>query len=337
LADPIKKLKVSISILGLILFFGTFGYMVLERWGVLDSLYMTVITLSTIGFREVHEMDRGGRIFTILLILIGVGTVAYVLKTAIGIILEGEIRGILGRRKVNAKINRLNGHHIICGYGRMGKHICSEFAAAHYPFVVVEKNPEVVTEIQEKEFMVIQGDATNDEVMTAAGIERAAGLIVGVSSDAENLFIVLSARVMNPGLRIMTRSGEEGSEKKLRKAGADLVVSPYKISAAKIAQAIFRPHVSSFLETAVSQEAGLDFKLDAVRISEDSGYNGLQIRQSRIREELGILIVAVKKEGGQLITSLTPETVLVAGDRLICVGKPDQMRAFARLADPGVK
>jgi voltage-gated potassium channel len=332
LVNPLKKLKYSLAILAGILALGTIGYMIFAGGGAADALYMTVITLSTIGFREVHEMDTAGRIFTIILILGGVGTAAYVFKTAIEIILEGEIREILGRKKVNEKIRRLKGHHIICGYGRMGKHICSEFASADFPFVVIENDPEVVADIQEKEYMVIQGNATHDDVMASAGLYDAKGLISVLSSDAENLFVVLSARDMNSKLKIITRASEEGSEKKFRRAGADLVVSPYVIGAVKIAQSIFRPHISSFVDTATSRDADIGFRLDAIKIAEDSGYNGVEIRHSRIREELGVLIVAIKKGEGRIITNQHPETVLKSGDRLICVGKPEQLEELARLA-----
>ncbi len=226
MVDPLKRLQVALVILAVILVVGTGGYMIIEGWPLADSLYMTVITLSTIGFREVHEMDTAGRVFTIVLILGGVGTAAYALKAAVQILLEGEIREVLGRRKVKEKINKLREHYIICGYGRMGKQVCTEFASAGNPFVVIEKNPDVVAGIQEKDVMVIQADATHDDVMISAGIERAQGLITVHNTDADNLFVVLSARDMNPGLKIITRAGEEGSDKKLKRAGADLVVSP---------------------------------------------------------------------------------------------------------------
>jgi voltage-gated potassium channel len=255
-----------------------------------------------------------------------------VFKTAIGIILEGEIREVLGRKKVNEKIKRLKEHYIICGYGRMGKQICSEFASAGFPFVVIEKDPEVVTEIQEKGYIAIQGDATQDDVLVAAGIDRAKGLITVLTSDAENLYVVLSARGINGRLKIVTRSSEEGTEKKFKRAGADMVVSPYLIGASKIAQSIFRPHVSSFLETAVSRDGEMGFRLEAVRIGEQSAYAGVRIMDSRIREELGVLIVAVKKGDGTMNTNLPPTIVLERGDLLICVGKPEQLEELARLA-----
>lgn len=330
--DPIRRLQYSLLLLLGIFIAGTLGYMILERWNLLDSLYMTVIILSTIGFREVHDMTTPGRIFTIVLIIGGVGTAAYVIRTAVGIILEGEIREILGRRKVDEKIRKLKGHYIICGYGRMGKHICSEFEAAKFPYVVIEKDPEVVIETQTKGLMVIQGDATHDEVIRSAGIDQAAGLIAVLNTDAENLFVVLSAREMNPTLRIITRAAEERAEQKLKRAGATLVVSPYAISALRIAQTIFRPHVTSFLDSAVSRGANIDFRLDSIQISADSPYNGAELGRSKIREELGILIVAIEKEDGRLMTSLSPKTVLEKGDQLICVGKPAQLEEMARLA-----
>lgn len=332
MVDPLKRLKYSLLILLSIIFLGSSGYMILEGWSLVDSLYMTVITLSTIGFQEVHKLDKAGQIFTIFLIICGVGTVAYVFKNAIEIILEGEIRDIFGRKKVNEKIKKLTGHYMICGYGRMGKHICAEFAAAGHPFVVIEKIPEVVTDIQEKGYMVIQGDATNDEVLFSAGIERANGLISVLNTDAENLFVVLSARGLNAKLKIIARAGEEGSEKKLKRSGADIVVSPYVIGAMKIAQSVFHPHVTSFLDTAVGSSSNMDFRLDSIQIAQGSVYDGIPIGRSKIREELGVQIVAIQKEEGRLITNLTPETILGKGDRLICAGKPAQMAELAKLA-----
>ncbi len=332
MVDPLKRLQVALVILGAILVVGTGGYMIIEGWPLTDSLYMTVITLSTIGFREVHEMDTGGRVFTIVLILGGVGTAAYALKAAVQILLEGEIREVLGRRKVNEKINKLKEHYIICGYGRMGKQVCAEFASAGCSFVVIEKNPDVVAEIQEKDVMVIQGDATHDEVMISAGIERAQGMITVLNTDADNLFVVLSARDMNPGLKIITRADEEGSEKKLKRAGADLVVSPYTISAMKIVNTIFRPHISSFLESAVRRDGDIDFRLESIRIAPGSPYDQVPIGQSRVREDLGILILAIQKAAGQVTTRVTPKTVLEGGDLMICVGNPTQLEALKQLA-----
>ncbi|MGW8273371.1 MAG: potassium channel family protein, partial [Thermodesulfovibrionales bacterium] len=245
-------MRSRVLLIPLFLFFvialGCVGYSLIEGWSLLDALYMTIITLTTIGFQEVKPLSQSGRIFTIVFVLFGVGVVAYTVNSSLRMIFEGEIQKVFGRRKLEKKIKSLQNHFIVCGYGRMGQIICRELREKKVPFVVIDTEPR---EMQPLEGMLfIRGDATKDDVLRAAGIESARGLVSVLSTDAQNLFVVLSARGMNPGLTIVARAGEDGSEQKLIRAGADRVVSPYHIGGLRIAHSVLKPAVVDFIEFA---------------------------------------------------------------------------------------
>ena len=217
----VKDLKISLIILLLLVFLGTTGYMVIEGWRFLDAFYMTIITVATVGFQEVHQMSDGGRVFTILLIVFGVTVLGYTVGKLAQIMFEGEFQRFLGRKKVEKTIEELRDHYIVCGYGRIGSLICREFAAKPIPFVVVENNPEVIAKLTEDNVPFLRGNATEDETLLKAGIKRAKGIVSVVTSDTENVYITLTARGLNPDLFILARSGESGSEIKLKRAGAN--------------------------------------------------------------------------------------------------------------------
>jgi len=262
-----KKIILVAALLVLVISFGTAGYMVIEDWTFLDALYMTIITLASVGYKEVHDLSPVGIIFTIVLIIGGVSTVLYALNAGAKILLEGELGQVFWRRKLEKKIRELKDHYIVCGYGRMGKIICRELHEKHMPFVVVEKMPDVLT--GEEELLIFPGDATKDEALREVGIERAKGLISVLPTDAENLFVVLSARVLNPNLTIVARAGEEGSEQKLLRAGADKVVSPYHIGGLRIAHTVLKPAVVDFIEFA-TKSGNIDLQMEEVSIGESS-------------------------------------------------------------------
>jgi voltage-gated potassium channel len=244
-----KKVLLTLALVLFIVSFGTIGYVVIEGWNFLDAFYMTVITLTTVGFGEVHQLSNAGRVFTIVLIIGGVGTVFYALSIGAKLTLEGELQEIFGRQRLEKKIRELGDHYIVCGYGRMGRIICRELKHDNVPFVVIEKKPDVLLE-EQKEILLFEGDATNDDVLKEVGIEKAKGLISVLPTDAENLYVVLSARGLNPNLQIVARAGEEGSEQKLLRAGADRVVSPYHIGGLRIAHTVLKPAVVDFIEFA---------------------------------------------------------------------------------------
>jgi voltage-gated potassium channel len=299
--------------------------MLIEGWNLLDSLYMTIITLASVGYKEVHDVSLNGKIFTIILIIGGVGTLAYALTAGARIILEGELQDVFGRRRLEKKIRELKDHYIICGYGRMGKIICRELKEKNMNFVVVEKKPDVISD--KEGFLIVQGDATKDEVLSNVRIEKAIGLISVLPTDAENLFVVLSARGLNPYLSIVARAGEEGSEKKLLRAGADKVVSPYHIGGLRIAHTVLKPAVVDFIEFA-TKSGNIDLQMEEVTIQEASHLSGLTLDECGIGRELGIIIVAIKNGNGELKFNPTFRTTIHAGDTLIALGEISKLKTL---------
>jgi len=324
-----QKLLLSLFLIVLVISFGTLGYMFIEGWDLVDSLYMTIITLASVGYKEVHDLSFNGRIFTIVLIIGGVGTVAYALTSAARIIIEGELQDVFGRRRLEKKIKGLKDHYIICGYGRMGKIICKELSEKNQKFVVIEKKTDLMADTED--ILIIQGDATRDEVLKEVGIDNAKGLISVLPTDAENLFVVLSARGLNPHLLIVARAGEEGSEKKLLRAGADKVVSPYHIGGLRIAHTILKPAVVDFIEFA-TKSGNIDLQMEEITIQEASELSGLTLDECGIGRELGIIIVAIKKANGDLKFNPTFRSAINAGDTLISLGEISKMKILEDMA-----
>ena len=323
-----KVVYPTILILGVILY-GTIGYILIEGWDLLDSLYMTVITLTTVGFEEVHVLSRAGRVFSIFLILSGVGAMFYALTVVARVILEGEIRDILGRRKLTKKIENLKNHYIICGYGRMGKIICREMKQDKALFIVVEGESDVLAEM-DKEILSLQGDATQDSVLKDAGIERALGLISVLSSDADNLYVVLSARGLNPDLKIVARASEEGAEQKLVRAGADKVISPYHLGGLRIAHTILKPAVVDFIEFA-TRTGNIELQMEEIKVKESSHIVDHRLDECGIRKDMGIIIVAIKRESGDMKFNPTSESIIKHGDTLVAMGETKQLEALEKL------
>ena len=324
-----KKLLLALLLIFLVISFGTLGYMFIEGWNMMDSLYMTIITLASVGYKEVHDLSFNGKMFTIVLIIGGVGTVAYALTAGARIILEGELQDVFGRRRLEKKINELNEHYIICGYGRMGKIIGRELREKDIKFVVIEKEP---AHISDKEsLLIVKGDATRDEVLEEARIEKAKGLISVLPTDAENLFVVLSARGMNPHLSIVARAGEEGSEQKLLRAGADKVVSPYHIGGLRIAHTVLKPAVVDFIEFA-TKSGNIDLQMEEVIIQESSQLSGLTLDECGIGRELGIIVVAIKTTNGDLKFNPTFRSAIHAGDTLIALGEISKLKLLEDMA-----
>lgn len=329
--DPVRHLRFSLSILVVVVGCGTLGYTLIEGWTPFEALYMTVITLATVGFREVHDLSDQGKAFTIALIIFGAGIIAYAVGSLVQFMVEGQLRLILGRKKLENQISKLQGHYIICGYGRIGTLICKEFHARPLPFVVVEKDPTLVEKLASDGVLYVRGDATDDDTLIAAGIRRAKGLITAVTSDTENVYITLTARGLNPDLFILARSGEEGSEKKLRRAGATKVVSPYTIGASRMAQAILRPSVVDFIEIATASK-NLELQLEEIRVTLKSSLINKTLVTSGIRRDLGIIIVGIKKVDGQMLFNPPPSTLIEAGDVLITLGEPTATQNLENIA-----
>jgi voltage-gated potassium channel len=328
--SPRRQLALSFLLIFGVIAAGTLGYWALENWSFLDSLYMTVITITTIGFKEVHDMSGPGRFFTIFLIFSSVGAVFYSLNNAARILLEGELKDVFGRRKLQSTIKSLRGHYIICGYGRMGRVICKEFAAMGADFLVVEKAPELELTLQ-RDLLLLQGDATRDEVLREAGIERAQGLVTVLPTDAENLYVVLSARGINPGLTIVTRAVEEGSEQKLLRAGANRVVSPYHIGGLRIAHSVLRPAVADFIEF-TTRSGNIDLQMQEVPVLEGSSVAGRTLSESGIGRDLGIIIVAVRKPDGTMKVNPTHRHAISPGETLVVIGEPEKLKLLEEMS-----
>ncbi|HDH11983.1 MAG TPA: potassium channel protein [Nitrospirae bacterium] len=323
-----KLIYPVISILGVISF-GTIGYTVIENWSLFDSLYMTIITLTTVGYEEVHVLSKAGRAFSIILMLSGVGAMLYALGVGARVLLEGELRDILGRKKLTKKIENLKNHYIICGYGRMGNIICREMLHNNAPFIVVEGNPDVVASM-DSNLLALHGDATQDAVLKQAGIERARGLISVLSSDADNLYVVLSARGLNPRLKIVARASEEGAEQKLLRAGADNVVSPYSIGGLRIAHRLLKPAVVDFIEFA-TRSGNLELQMEEIKVKGSSHIVDRSLDECGIRKEMGIIIVAIKRESGEMEFNPTSTSIIKQGDTLVAMGETKQLKALEDL------
>ncbi len=315
----------------MVLVTGTLGYRAIEDWTLIESLYMTVITLSTIGFREVHNLSTAGMVFTMFLVFFGVGAMAYTIRTATQIMLEGEFRNVLGRRKVKKTIRGMKGHYIICGYGRMGKIVAREFLAEGVPFVIVERDPDVVAEVTDPRILFLQGDSTLDSILEDASISTAKGLISVLQSDADNLLVVLSARSMNPNLRIVARAGADGVEAKLKRAGANKVVSPYHMGGIRIAQAVLKPAVTDFLEFTF-QDKTVDLELEQLVIGDCSPFVGKSLTESNIRKDYGVILVAIKRRDGKMLYNPTRDATIEAGDTFVVLGERTKLAELESVA-----
>ncbi len=327
--DLRKRIILSVGLIVFVISSGTIGYMLVEKWGFLDSLYMTIITITTVGFKEIHELSQKGQIFTIILIISGAGTVLYALSNGAKFVLEGELQEVFGRQRLEKRLKELKDHYIVCGYGRMGKIIGRELKQEKLPYVVIEKNALILDE--KDDTLALQGDATKDELLKRAGIERAKCLISVLPTDAENLYVVLSARGLNPSLLIVARAGEEGSGRKLLRAGADRVVSPYYIGGLRIAQTVLKPAVVDFIEFA-TKSGNIDLQIHEVTIQEGSTLENQTLDECGIGRELGVIIVAIKQKSGEMKFNPTFRTAIQAGDTLIAVGETSKLTILGKMA-----
>lgn len=313
------RFVLDLFIFSLILTGGCIGYMVIEGWNSFDALYMTVTTLTTVGFQEVHPLSHNGRIFTLFLILFGVGFFLYFLGSITGMMVEGTLRDVWGRRKLEKQISQLQGHYIVCGFGRIGRTVTEILKEKPLKVVVIEKDPQYIPVFQETNQLYVLGEATSEEHLIKAGIQKAKGLVAAASSDADNVYITLTARGLNPELFILARAIAEYSVSKLVRAGADKVVSPYDIGARRMANTILRPTVIDFIELAVHNR-NLDLQMEELIIGEQSQIKDVTLLDSDIRKDYNLIIVAIKKKSGEMIFNPASQTKLQPGDTLVALG-----------------
>ena len=327
----LREFLLTLAVPVLLVIAGTTGYALLEGWSLLDCLHMTVITITTVGFMEVHPLSPAGRLFTSLLALGGVFTLLYAATAVIRAVVSGEIGGTLGRQRMDRKLAELTGHAIICGYGRMGRLVCSEFSSLGRPFVIVDQQASVLDDFRVPHGIPLQGDATDDHVLRKAGVERAKVLVTVAASDAANLYITMSARLLSEKLFIVARSEESESEPKLIRAGANRVVSPYVIGGQRMAMAVLKPNVMDFIELATRSDY-MELQIEESRIEPGSALAGRSLKDSRVRQDLGVIIVAIKKPDGRMVFNPPSEETMAAGDLLITLGHRDQLDRLETLA-----
>jgi voltage-gated potassium channel len=309
---------------------GTIGYHQLTNWSWFDSLYMTLTTLTTIGYGEPSGMTQQARYFTVVFIIVGVSTVGYAVAITTKLLIESEILLALGRRKVSKEAGKLRNHFVICGAGRVGSRVAKEMASKGVDFVIIERDNEVADKMSELGYLVVRGDATDEQTLTSVSIAHAQGIVCAAPSDADNVYMTLMARDMNPAIYIVARANEESAEPKLIKAGANKVVSPNRIGSHQMAQALLQPAVSQFIEltTMGSEELGLE----EILIAEKASFAGRPLKHSGIRERLDVMVVAIRRSEGEMLFNPSGETELKAGDRLIAVGKRSNLTELEKFA-----
>jgi len=316
----------------ILLMTGTMGYMYLEDMTFLDSLYMTIITASTVGFKEVSDLGPEGKIFTIGIIVFGLGIVAYSVSSFFSLFLEGEFKNIIRRRRMRNRISSLNDHFILCGAGQTGQSVIERFRKAREPLVVIEKNESTAEELIAQEVLIIQGDATNEESLQKAGIREAKGLISCLSNDADNVFAVLTARGMNPRIHIVARAIEKNSHSKLLKAGANSTISPNELGGVRMASMLLKPAVVSFLDI-LTHVGDMTLDLEEVELSDKSGLVGKTLGTARIPERIGLIVLAIKKkEEDKLRLNPRSQENLEAGDKMLVLGTEDQVETLRKIA-----
>jgi voltage-gated potassium channel len=321
--------RLAVALLLIILAGGTAGYVLIERWGLWDAFYMTVTTVATVGFLEDHPLSFAGQAFTVALIFLGVGTAFYTVTLLATIIVEGGLHRRFEQRRVTHMLEQIKDHFIVCGYGRIGSIIAAELHQQGVPLVVIERDKERVRQAIDRGWLGIEADASREEVLAHAGIHRSRGLIAAVGTDAENVFTVLTARVMRPELFIIARVESDDAEHELRRAGADRVISPYQIGANHMVQTALRPAVVDFVRLATSSER-LDLSMEQVHIDEHSPMAGQTIVDAGIRQKFGVIIVGIKRAGGAMEFNPAPEAVMRGGDELVVLGRTESVKALEK-------
>ena len=325
LEEPLRKFQISILLLVMIVVVGSLGYMMLEHMPAVEALYMTVITITTVGFGEVRELSELGRIFTIILIVLGIGAGAWAIRNGVEIVLDDTLWHSVQQRKMKKIIDNISGHYIICGFGRIGRQIARNMALRGQSFIVIEQDADRIEMIREKGWLYLNGDARQDEMLVNAGIMQAEGLVAALKSDADNVLAVLTARGLNPNLHIVARAGHERAENKLLRAGADRVVSPYAIGGHRLALAILQPTVHDFFSRIFTVEHA---DIDEIPVNTSSALSGKTIAQCNLRNEWGLIVVGIKKRDGTFSISPDAQHSIIDGETLIVIGPPEQIECY---------
>jgi voltage-gated potassium channel len=309
---------------------GTLGFTVIDHYPPFDAFYMTLTTMTTVGYGELYPLSRAGRVFNSFLIFFGVTTIFIAMGAMTQTIIELQFGDGISRRRNKRMIDKLKDHYIICGYGRVGRGAASELKHAGVPFVVIDISPERVERAMLAGMLAVAADSTNDETLLQSGVQRARGLVAALATDADNLFVLLSAKGLNPRIYVAARAAEEGAEEKMRRAGADAVFAPYSITGHRLAQSLLRPHVVQFLDF-TTMEIGKDISLEQVRVSETSVMVNKTIKELQLRRAVGVIVMAIRKADGQMMFNPPADTALAGGEYLIVMGQQENLRQLEAL------
>jgi voltage-gated potassium channel len=313
---------------------GTVGFTLIDGYPPFDAFYMSLTTMTTVGYGEIHPLSHAGRVFNSFLIAFGVTTIFIAIGAMTQTIVELEFGDAIGKRRNKRMIDNLKDHYIICGFGRVGRGAANELRHAGVPFVVVDIDADRVERAMLAGMLAVAADSTQDETLRLVGIERARGLVAALATDADNLFVLLSAKGLNPQIYVATRAAEEGAEAKMRRAGADAVFAPYAMTGHRLAQSLLRPHVVQFLDF-TTKDVGEDIAIEQVRVSATSEMVSKTIKEMQLRKEVGVIVMAIRKESGEMVFNPPAETAVQGGDYLIVMGRPGNLRTLETLlAEP---
>ncbi|HEY4359324.1 MAG TPA: potassium channel protein [Bryobacteraceae bacterium] len=325
-----RRLMLIVSAMVVTLGAGTLGFVLIEHYPVFDAFYMTLITVTTVGYQEIHPLSTAGRAFNSALMLFGVIIMLLAVGAMTQTVIELELNQFFGKRRVKGMIEKLQGHIILCGFGRVGRGAADELRQAGIPFVVVDNNDEKVERAMKAGMLAVSADASRDETLRDVRIDRAKGLIATLSSDADNLFLILTAKTLNSRLQLSARIAEETSEQKMRRAGADFVFAPYNSTGHRMAQAIIKPHVQQFLDS-TNSNMGLDVGIEQVKVSSASTFAGKTLEEMQIRREMGVIVLAIRTADGQMCFNPPADMAISSGDHLIAMGEPQGLRRLEQL------
>jgi voltage-gated potassium channel len=329
---PVRRrlLRIAVAIL-LTIAVGTAGFTLVEHWTLFDSFYMTLITITTVGYQEVHPLSHAGRIFNSFLIFFGVSVMFFAIGGMTQIIIELELYQYFGKRRIRTMIENLSKHYIVCGYGRVGRGAAAALRNAGASFVVIDRDEDKVERAIHEGMLAVLADANSDDTLRDVGIMRATGLIATLATDADNLFLVISARTLNPELKISARVAEMTSEDKFRRAGAEFVFAPYDMTGNRMAEALIRPHVYQFIDfTTRPSGIGLDVSLEQLTVPGSCDLVGQSLRDLQVRRDLGVIVLAIRKPDGNMLFNPPADAEIAGGDCLIVLGEQDSLRRLGR-------
>jgi len=320
-----RQLQLAVALLTVVIAAGTVGYIVIEGWSAWDAFYMTVISVTTVGYREVHDLSRAGQVFTSALLIFGVGTAFYAFTLVAAGVIESRLHPRIQERRRARMIDRLTDHFILCGAGRIGLIIAEEFRRQKVPFVVIDHDAGAVQAVLDRGDLAVEADASREDILQRLRIDSARGLIAALGSDAENVYTILTARGLRPDLFVIARADSEDASRKMLRAGANRVVSPYQIGAVQMAQTALRPAVVDFVELATSSE-NLELAMEQVAIAPASGLANRSIIEGNLRQRFGVIVVGIRREAGNMEFNPAPDAVMRAGDQLVVLGRPEQLK-----------